>query len=52
MYTLTLCYYFGDLVEIFSPSSLWCKYSMLKKISRLNKNINIVDYHKLGEHLN
>lgn len=43
--------YFGDLADSFSPSSLWSKYSMVKKTLMVNKNINIVNYHKLSEYL-
>ncbi|KAJ8914384.1 hypothetical protein NQ315_017474 [Exocentrus adspersus] len=40
--------YFSDLSENFSPSSLWSKYSMVKKTLMVNKNINIANYHKQG----
>ncbi|KAJ8911546.1 hypothetical protein NQ315_012799 [Exocentrus adspersus] len=43
--------YFSDLSENFSPSSLWSKYSMVKKTLMVNKNINIANYHKLIEYL-
>ncbi|KAJ8910515.1 hypothetical protein NQ315_012812 [Exocentrus adspersus] len=43
--------YFSDLSENFSPSSLWFKYSMVKKTLMVNKNINIANYHKLIEYL-
>ncbi|KAJ8912814.1 hypothetical protein NQ315_014397 [Exocentrus adspersus] len=43
--------YFSDLSENFSPSSLWSKYSMVKKTLMVNKNFNIANYHKLIEYL-
>ncbi|KAJ8912672.1 hypothetical protein NQ315_011031 [Exocentrus adspersus] len=43
--------YFSDLSEKFSPSSLWSKYSIVKKTLMVNKNINIANYHKLIEYL-
>lgn len=43
--------YFNDLSEKFSPSSLWAKYSMIKKTLMVNKNINICNFHKLCEYL-
>lgn len=36
---------------LFSPTSLWTKYSMLKKTLLVNQNVNIGKYHKLGEYL-
>lgn len=43
--------YFGDLAKTFAPSSLWSKYSMVKKTLIVNKNINIANYYKLMEYL-
>ncbi|XP_063914724.1 uncharacterized protein LOC135131105 [Zophobas morio] len=43
--------YFEEMSEVFSPSSLWTKYSMLKKTLLVNKNIDLSSYHKLCEHL-
>lgn len=43
--------YFEELSESFAASSLWTKYSMLKKTLLVNRNIDIGKYCKLGVYL-
>lgn len=43
--------YFNHLSETFSPSSLWSKYSMIKSILKIKKNIDLGKYFKLTSYL-
>lgn len=43
--------YFNHLSKKFSPSSLWSKYSMIKSILKIKKNIDLGKYFKLTSYL-
>lgn len=43
--------YFNHLSKIFSPSSLWSKYSMIKSILKIKKNIDLSQYFKLTSYI-
>ncbi|XP_031338472.1 uncharacterized protein LOC116177141 [Photinus pyralis] len=48
---VVLLAHFQELSEVFQPTSLWTKFSMIKKTLLLNKNVNIGNYAKLTQFL-
>ena len=43
--------YFSSLSKICKPNTLWSRYSMLKAVLKIEKNVNIGDYFKLTAYL-
>lgn len=43
--------YFADLRKSYQPNTLWSKYSMLKSVLKVNKNLDLSLYYKLTSYI-